>query len=402
MIADRSFLDPDLVEDPHPYLHRLRAEDPVHWTEHHQAWLLTRYDDVASAFLDSQLSAERVGSLLPATPTTEERETFDPIYRMLGNWMVFTDPPAHSRLRRLARTAFTGRTVERMRPVIESVVDALIDDLARRCRVDFVRAFAYPLPATVIAHLLGVPESDLGRFKQWSDDVATIVFGAPDRAGRRDRAPRGLLALERYFRALLDRYRREPADNLLSDLARAEETGDVLSSDEVVATCVLLLFAGHDTTANLLATGVFHLDRNPDERRRLRHDRSLAASAVEELLRYDGPTKMQVRIAKEGVELGGKSIRAGQRLLLCQAAANRDPERFAEPDRLDLARGDNDHIAFGLGIHHCLGAPLARLEGQIAFAALAERLPGLRVVERPEWRPTILGRGVSALPVCVE
>jgi len=402
LIADRSFLDPDLVADPHPYLHRLRAEDPVHWSEHHQAWVLTRYDDVASAFLDTRLSAERVGSLLPAAPTAEERETFDPIYRMLGNWMVFTDPPVHTRLRRLARAAFTGRTVERMRPVIRSVVHALIDDLANQRRMDFVRGFAYPLPATVIAHLLGVPESDLGRFKQWSDDVATIVFGASDRAGRRDRAPRGLLALERYFRALLDRYRREPADNLLSDLARAEEKGDVLSSDEVVATCVLLLFAGHDTTANLLATGVFHLDRNPDEWQRLGRDARLAVSSVEELLRYDGPTKMQVRIAKEGVEVGGKSIRAGQRLLLCQAAANRDPERFADPDRLDLGRLDNDHVAFGLGIHHCLGAPLARLEGQVAFAALAERLPGLRVVESPAWRPTILGRGLDALPVCLE
>ncbi len=402
MIADRSFLDADLVADPHPYLHSLRAEDPVHWTEHHQAWLLTRYDDVAGAFLDVRLSSERVGSLLPTAPTAEERETFDPIYRMLGNWMVFTDPPAHSRLRRLARAAFTGRTVERMRPVIQSVVDALIDDLASRRRMDFVRGFAYPLPATVIAHLLGVPESDLGRFKQWSDDVATIVFGASDRVGRRDRAPRGLIALERYFRALLDRYRREPADNLLSDLARAEEKGDVLSSDEVVATCVLLLFAGHDTTANLLANGVFHLGRNPDEWQRLGQDRRLAASAVEELLRYDGPTKMQVRIAKEGVELGGKGIRAGQRLLLCQAAANRDPARFRDPDRLDLGRTDNDHVAFGLGIHHCLGAPLARLEGQVAFSALAERLPGLRVVESPAWRPTILGRGLDALPVCVE
>ena len=402
MIPDRSFLDPDLVADPHPYLHRLRAEDPVHWSEHHQAWLLTRYGDVAGAFLDLRLSSERVGSLLPAAPTAEERETFDPVYRMLGNWMVFTDPPAHSRLRRLARAAFTGRTVERMRPVIQSVVDALITDLANQRRMDFVRGFAYPLPATVIAHLLGVPESDLGRFKQWSDDVAAIVFGASDRAARRDRAPRGLAALEQYFRALLGRYRSEPADNLLSDLARAEEKGDVLSSDEVVATCVLLLFAGHDTTTNFLANGFFHLGRNPDQWQRLGRDGRLAASAVEELLRYDGPTKMQVRIAKEGVELGGKRIRTGQRLLLCQAAANRDPERFADPDRLDLGRRDNDHIAFGLGIHHCLGAPLARLEGQIAFAALAERLPGLRVVESPAWRPTILGRGLDALPVCVE
>src|SRR5207245_1264592 len=225
MIADRNFLSPDLVADPYPYLHALRAEDPVHWSGPHQAWILTRYDDVESAFLDERLSAARVRS---------------------------------------------------------------------------------PLPATVIAKLLGVPEEDLGRFQHWSQDVSSLVFGGSGGAGRRERAVRGLLALERYFRALLDRRQREPADDLLSELARAEEKGDVLSADEVIATCALLLFAGHETTANLLSTGFLHLDRHPHERRWLAENPALASRAVEELLRFDGPTKLQVRMATQDMELRGK------------------------------------------------------------------------------------------------
>jgi len=400
MVADRSFLSPEIIKDPYPYLHALRAEDPVHWSDPHQAWILTRYDDVASAFLDERLSAARVRSLLPIEPSADERQTFDPIYRLLGNWMVFVDNPDHARLRRLGRRAFTGRMVERLRPTIAALVDGLITEIARERRVDFVRRFAFPLPATVIAKLLGVPEEDLGRFKQWSEDVSALVFGGSGGAARRDRALGGLLALESYFRGLLDRFQREPADNLLTELARAEEKGDVLCADEVIATCVLLLFAGHETTANLLGTSIFHLDRHPEERRRLVESPSLAPHAVEELLRFDGPTKMQVRIAKEDLELRGKRVRAGQRVLVCQSAANRDPERFPDPDRLDLDRPDNEHLAFGIGIHYCLGAPLARLEAEIALAALAVRLPELRVAtDDPPWHATILSRGLASLPV---
>jgi cytochrome P450 len=400
MREDCDFLSPELVENPYPYLHRLRAEDPVHWSGHHQAWVLTRYDDVAGAFLDARLSSQRIGSLLPAEPTPEERASFDPIYRLLGNWMVFQDPPHHVRLRRLARAAFSARTVTRLRPAIEALVDSFVAELVRAGGGDFVRSFAYPLPATVIAKLLGVPERDLDRFRGWSEDILPLVFGAAGRAERRDRAIGGLRALEAFFRDLLARYQREPADNLLTELSRAEEKGDVLSADEVIATCVLLLFAGHETTTSLLASGTLHLDRHPAERRKLAERPELGAPAVEELVRYDGPSKMQVRIAREDFELRGRRIRAGQRLMLCQAAANRDPEQFPDPDRLDLTRGRNDHLGFGLGIHFCLGAPLARLEAQIAFTALARGLPGLRVVtERPQWHPNVLGRGLTSLAV---
>ncbi|MBI2964452.1 MAG: cytochrome P450 [Deltaproteobacteria bacterium] len=400
MIEDCDFLRPELIDDPHPYLHRLRREDPVHWSAVHRAWVLTRYDDVAAAFLDERLSSERTASLLPAEPTAEERELFDPIYRLLGNWMVFRDPPAHARLRRLARAAFGPRTVAGLRPSIESLVEERIAALERAGGGDFVSAFAYPLPSTVIATLLGVPQRDLDAFRGWSEDVVPLVFGAAGRAERRDRALRGLAALEALFRDLLERYRRDPADNLLTALARAEDQGEVLSADEVTATCVLLLFAGHETTAALLATGVLHLDRHAAERAKLAANPALAASAVEELLRFDGPTKTQVRLAREDLELRGRRIRAGQRLMLCQAAANRDPERFADPDRLDLARRENDHLGFGLGIHHCLGAPLARLEAEVAFAALPRRLPSLRVAaEHPEWQPNALNRSLKSLPV---
>jgi len=403
MIEDRSLLSPELVANPYPYLRALREQDPVHWSEHHQGWILTRYADNAAAFMDPRLSSERLGSLLPAAPSASEKESFDPIYRLLGNWMVFRDPPVHARLRRLARAAFTGRMVTRLRPAIEALVDERIAALESARECDFIRVFAYPLPATVIANLLGVPPEDLERFRGWSEDIKPLVFGASGaRSDRRDRAPVGLRALERYFRDLLDRYQREPADNLLTALSRAEEADDVLTADEVIATCVLLLFAGHETTTNLLASSFLRLHEYPAERERLAADPGLAAGAVEEMLRYDGPSKMMVRMAAKDVEIGGRQIHAGQRVFLLQVAANRDPAQFAEPDRLDFGREPNEHLAFGIGIHYCLGAPLARLEAEIALPALVRRLPRLRVTtDDLRWQPTMLSRGLESLPVAL-
>ena len=401
-MEDRSFLSAELVDDPHPYLHRLRAEDPVHWSDAHRAWLLTRYDDVVAAFRDPRLSAERIRSVLPDAVGVEEREEFDPILRLLANWMVFKDPPDHGRLRSLARAAFTPKMIEGLRGMIEEIVDPVLDRLARMSRADFVTDFAYPLPATVIARMLGVPDEDQEEFKKWSEDIEPIVFGGSDHGARRARAREGLLALETYFGELLDRFRREPAANLLTALARSEERGDVLSRDEVIATCILLLFAGHETTTNLLSTGLLGLLRNPDEMARLAADPALMPVAVEEFLRYEGPTKIQPRIAVEEFELRGRRIRPGERVFLVQAAANRDPEAFRDSDRLDVGRRENDHVAFGYGIHHCLGAPLARLEAKVAFARLLERLPSLRLGDGPPvWRRTVLSRGLSSLPVSV-
>jgi cytochrome P450 len=393
-------LTAERVDDPYPYFRRLRAEDPVHWSEAHHAWMLLRHDDVTQAFRDARLSADRVNTFVNEKVAAEDRGSFDAIVRLLGNWMVFKDPPDHGRLRRLVHMAFTTRIVERSRSQIVEAVDGLVGELERRGASDFVSDFAAPLPAIVIARMLGVPPEDHERFREWSNEVMNLVFGASGDADRHGRATRGLLALEGYFRDLLDRRRRAPTEDLLTALSVAEEKGDVLTADEVISTCILLLFAGHETTTNLLANGFLALYRNPAEREKLARHPELAASAVEELLRYDGPSKVMVRYVSEDHELRGRRIRRGQRVFLVQAAANRDPERFPDAERLDVARGDNDHLAFGYGIHFCLGAPLARLEGQLTFPRLLQRLPGLRVTaEHPEWHPTIVSRGLKSLPV---
>lgn len=387
-------LSPALVADPHPALHALRARDPVHWSPRHEAWLLTRHDDVSAAFRDARLSNDRVGSLFSDPASLEAR--------ILSHWMEFQDPPRHTRLRALVSKAFTPRVVEALRPRVAALVDELLDEIEAAPRCDLVAAFAHPLPASVIAEMLGVPAADRGLFRGWSDDILGLVFGGGG-SERFARARKGFAELDAYFRALLDARRKAPRDDLLSALVAAEERGDALSRDEVVGTCVLLLFGGHETTTNLLASSVWLLDRNPDARERLRREPGLLASAVEELLRYEGPSKLMVREVREPVEMRGRRFAPGERVFLLQCAANRDPEVFPEPDRLDLARRPNPHLGFGFGVHYCLGAPLARLEAQLAIPALLARFPALRVLDdarsAPSWRPTLLSRGLARLPV---
>ncbi len=402
MNDDTNLLAPELVEDPYPFFHRLRREDPVHWNTRHRAWLVTRYDDVERGARDPRLSADRVSTFVAAKRSEDTRELYDPIERLLGNWMVFQDPPTHGRLRKLVHQAFTLRGLEALEPMIDSVVHEEIARFRAAGGGNFIEEVAAPIPAIVIARLLGVPEKDHDRFRHWSDEVMTLVFANVDDPRRHERAHVGLLALERYFRALLDDRLATPRTDLLTALARAEEAGDRLSSDEVIATCILLLFAGHETTTSLLGTGLLALLRNPDEWRALRDDPALAASAVEEFLRYDGPQKVMMRFVADDLELRGKRLRRGERVLLIGAAANRDPEVFPDPDRLDLDRSPNEHLGFGYGIHYCLGAPLARMEGRLAFAAIARELPDVRLAgPAPEWHRTIVSRGLRSFPVAL-
>jgi cytochrome P450 len=396
-------LAPGVVSDPHPYFHRLRAEDPVHWNEMHRSWLLTRYDDVESAFRDRRLSADRILPHVEAKLDETERATMEPALRVLSGWMVFRDPPEHTRLRRVVLRAFPAARAGALRPRIRAIVDELLEPIRAAGATELVQDFAFPLPATVIAELLGVPASDRDLFHAWSVEIAGLVFGNIADQSRYERARKGLVELADYFRALIRDFASRPGDNLISALVAASKD-DRLSDDELVSTCTLLLFAGHETTTGLIANGSLALLENPDELDRLRRDPSLAATAVEEVLRYEGPAKLAVRRAGADVELRGKRIRAGARVMLVQTAANRDPERFPEPDRLDLSRADNPHLAFAQGLHFCLGATLARVEAHVAFVALA-KLPGLRLAEpdRPlAWSGAILGRAVSALPLAFD
>jgi pimeloyl-[acyl-carrier protein] synthase len=316
--------------------------------------------------------------------------------------MLFRDPPDHTRLRTLVSKAFTPRVIEGLRPHIQQIVDGLLDRVRDRRAMDLIADLAFPLPVIVISEMLGVPAADRDRFRQWSLDVARSLDAialpvGPEVIERGNAARR---ALADYFRGLIAERRRRPQADLLSGLIAAEEQGDTLSQAELLATCVLLLVAGHETTVNLIGNGMLALLRHPAELRKLGAEPALLPSAVEELLRWDSPVQRTGRITATDVELGGTLIPKGALVSAVLGAANRDPAHFPEPDRLDLARPDNRHLAFGWGIHFCLGAPLARVEGQIAIGALARRLPGLALAtDRPEWRESSALRGLRALPV---
>jgi cytochrome P450 len=389
----------EAVADPYATFGRLREQDPVHWSASHRSWVITRYDDVAAAFVDARLSSDRVRAIYDSKLSDAERTARAPTFEVLSDWMVFKDPPDHTRLRNLVKRAFTPRAIQALEPRIAGVVEYVLDT-APRGELDIVRDVAYPIPAMVIADMLGVPAEDRDLFRAWSDDITTLVFEGARTDADRLRAQRGLTALSEYLGELVRRNRAEPGENLISALVRAREDDDTLTEHEIVNTCTLLLFGGHETTTNLLANGFLALVRNPGEADLLRADPSLARSAVEELNRYDGPAKMVVRRAGEAFELRRRRIDAGSRVLLVQCAANRDPRRFEDPDRLDLRRAENRQLGFGYGIHYCLGAPLARLEAQLALPRMLERLPDPELlVDEPEYQPVLLTRALTRLPI---
>ena len=386
---------PDFQSDPYPFYHRLRSEDPVHQTRA-GFWVVTRYDDVVTVLRDAHFGREGFEHILTAVygPTPDEERVPRP--------MVFRDPPAHTRLRGLVSKAFTPRVVESMRQHIQEIVDRLLDHVQSAKEMDVISDLAYPLPVTVICEMLGVPAADHATIRQWSSDI-TRSLDALGLSSDRDIVKRGRAgrrALGEYFRSLLPNRREHPQADLLSSLIAAEERGDKLSEDELLATCVLLFIAGHETTVNLIGNGLLALLRHPDQLNMLREDPLLIASTVEELLRYDSPVQRTVRLANADVAIGGKTIPNGSLVIATIGAANRDPTHFAQPDSLDITRSDNDHIAFGFGIHSCLGAPLGRIEGQIALGTLLRRMPQLRLSSAtPAWRESSTLRGLKALPV---
>jgi cytochrome P450 len=392
---------PEHIADPFPIFARLRAEDPVHWSAILGGWVLTRYRDVRQVLNDPRFSADRI------TPFRDHlapnaRAGVAELLKTLGLWAVFNDPPAHTRRRGLLNKAFTSRAVAALQPMIERIVDHLIARAAARGEMDLIADFAYPLPASVIAGMIGVPIEDLDRFKTWSDEIAAFVGSALATPEKRERGERGAREMSAFFRAMVADHRKNQRDDILSGLIAATDAGQMLSEDELVASCILLLFAGQETTTNLIGNGMLALLRNPEALAALRREPWVAAAAVEEMLRYDGPTQAMTRIALEDVSLdrGGPTIRRGDRVFALLNAANRDPAVFPDPDRFDVARDDSRHLSFGFGIHFCLGAPLARLEGRIGVAALVQRLPELTLVlDRPEWTDSFVLRGVKALPV---
>ncbi len=394
-----ALLQPAGLTDPAALYQRLHAEDPIHWDEALNAWIVVRHDDIMTLLQDPRISSARIMPALARVPA-EQREELRPIYERLAKQVMFTDPPDHTRLRGLMNRAFTARRMEALRPVVQSIVDGLLDRVQAAGQMDLIRDLAYPLPATVIGDLLGVPRSDQDQFKKWSGDFVIFLGNSRVAPERIAEALRGVAAFIEYFRGLVAEHRAHPQDDLIGALSSAEEQGAMFDEDELFANCMFVLAAGHETTTNLIANGLLLLLQRPDQRAALARDPSLIQGLVEEVLRYESPIRAMGRIVAADMEIGGKQLRQGQALFLMMGAANRDPDRYAAPDVFDLARHEARHIAFGHGSHFCLGAPLARIEGQIAISTVLRRLPALRLADdAPAWDANILFRGLKTLPV---
>ena len=389
-------LDPEVLADPYPLYAQLRAESPVHWDPYLHTWVVTRYADVAEVL--TRFRADR-------TPTPDKlvelgMQQLTPLAQVMVRQMLFLDPPQHSRVRALAAAAFTPRRIERLREHIQDITNTLVDAVAARGQMDVMQELAGPLPAIVTAELLGVPTADHEQLKDWSQDFAEMLGNFQHNPGRVEKVLRSVEGMTSYFRDALTRQPAEPTEGLLNALANAEVDGDRLTEDEVIANVIVTMVGGQETTTNLIGNGLLTLLRTPGALERLRADPSAIPTAIEELLRYESPSQHTARLAPDDVVLAGQSIGKGQAVIAVMGAANRDPERFADPDVLDLARKDNRHLAFGWAGHFCFGAPLARMEAHIAFETMLRRLPELELVSEPvSWRANLGLRGLTALPI---
>ena len=387
--------DPVTIADPYPALARLRAEAPVAWSERLKAWLLTRYDDCLAAQRDRRFSAERMAAYFQGLDPLR-REQLRQSEGALGRWAVFLDPPEHTRIRAHMNGRFTTAALGAMTPRVARRIDALLAPALAGERMDFVADFAYPLPAGVIMDILGAPLERLGDFQRWSHDLALFVGSSQTAPDKHLRAEAAVAGLDATFRDLLQARRCRPARDLVSELASSPG----LSDDDLVANCILLLFAGHETTTGLLANGLMRLILHPDQQALLRREPARVEAAVEEMLRFDSPAPAVSRIASEEVEIRGRRIRAGERVFLMLNAANRDPEAFEDPDRFDIARREGRQIAFGFGIHFCVGAPLARLEAALAFPRLLAAMEDIEIAaDRLDWRDGVSLRGAVSMPI---
>lgn len=389
-------LDPAFIADPYPIYHQLRAAAPV-WLSPLGQWILTRYEDVALVLRDKRFGKNYAENM---KRRYGENALKEPAIASLARTMLVLDPPDHTRLRGLVTKAFTARRVEEMRPRIAAVVDQLIDRVAGKGSMDVIADFAHRLPVIVICDMLGIPEEDRGQFFDQYKVNGRLIDPVPLSREEMDAVNENGKMVGAYFDSLFERRRREPKDDLTTQLVQAEEAGDRLSTEELRANVGLLFAAGHETTANLIGNGLLALQRNPEQWEALKADPSLIPNAMDELLRFDSSVQLTGRVALEPVEVGGVKLDKGASVVCFLGAANRDPATYVDPDKLDVKRQNIRPLSFGGGIHHCLGAQLARIEAHEAFAGLARRLPNLKIAEltNPSWRRSFTLRGLTNLP----
>jgi cytochrome P450 len=400
---DDALVSREFLADPYPILQTLRAEDPVHWSDSIGGWVLTKYDDIVETFKKTDVYSNegRLGRAVEYLPPASRSKltAFEDHYRTKG--LLHSDPPDHTRLRSLVQKAFSPRMIDAMRPRIQSIVDELLDAVEPAGGMEVIEDLAFALPVTVLASIMGVPRSDRTFFRTWADGL--LAFQGINKPGLPvlERAQDTLVEARAYLRALIQKRRQSPGEDLVSELVAVESEGEKLSEDELINTCVTLLVAGHETTTSLIGNGLLTLLEHPEQWRFLQKSPERLPEAIEEILRFESPVARQPRLVKQDAELGGKRIERGQMAFQMLNAANRDPDHFTEPDTFDIMRAKNRHLAFGVGVHFCIGAPLSRAEGFLVFQSILKRLPNIRLVNaEPEWdlaKPN--SRVLKVLPV---
>jgi len=394
----------EIVQDPYPTYARLHEQGPIHYVEvagKWAVWSVFSHAECASVAKDPRCSAKRAQQMLLPLPLSRQSE-FQELARMLSLWLIFMDAPEHTRLRKLLNKGFSQAALEGLRPQMEDIVERMLRPLDHGSEVELMRQFANPMPVRVISEMMGVPEALHGRFEEWSRAIAAFR-GNPNRTLEEAQAAQdALIAMTEFFRNTVADRRRNKGNDLISLLIDIEEEGDALTEEELYAQCIALLFAGHETTRNLIGNGVYTLLKHPREATKLRENPEMIRSAVEEFLRFESPVQFTARVLKEEMEICGQRIPKGWTVLCMFGAANRDPKQFKEPNQLNLQRLNNQHLAFGAGPHFCIGNQLARLEGQVAIMSLVKRFPGMKLTgPRPEWADTFGLRGLKTLPVTV-
>jgi cytochrome P450 len=393
----------EFVQNPYPEYHRLLEEGPLHFLDvggGWGVWAVFSHADCSAVAKDPRFSVKRTSGMLFTLPAERQGE-FQELVRMLGLWMIFIDPPEHTRMRKLMNKGFSQAAMEALRPQVEKIVDKVLESLNDVAQADLVKELAYPMPVRVISELLGVPETMHDSFLRWSVAIAEFN-GSPERTmAQAQNAQNAVIALSEFFRGAVAERRRNQGNDLISLLIDIREEGEALTEEELYAQCVMMLFAGHETTRNLIASGIYSLLREPEKMSELRQDPTLIRSAVEEFLRFESPIQYTARVTREPIELCGVRIPKRQTILCMLGAANRDPKQFKDPDSLNLSRLNNQHLAFSAGPHFCIGAQLARLEGQVAILRTVQRFPKMRLADLPQWEPNFGFRGLKTLPVAM-
>lgn len=398
MVITDDLTDPRVSTNPYEYFGEIRETDPVYRNKDWGGWIITRFDDVHSVLQDDkhfsvQAQADRLKRSDVEIPHMQS---------MFPKWIQYLDPPAHTRLRNIIGEAFNPEMIKNQRAEVEEVTNRLIKDIRKRDpdKIEVIEDFAFPLPVQIISKIMGLPSKDHEKIGKWSADITLTLFHYYNAENRYEKTEQAVYEFRKYLQNKVEARKEEPRDDLLTYLLEAEYEGEGLNDDEVVATAMLLLLAGHETTTKQISNGILELLRHPKQLEKLREDPSLTAKAVEEIVRYHGVSMGATRAVVEDTELRGKQIEAGQRLYLSQAAANRDPRKFDNPDKFDITRGAMDHIGFGHGTHYCIGAPLARLEMRVAFPAFVQAFPDMELLtEDVTWGKSLIARGPEELQV---